>query len=460
MKFWLKRNTHAIQVIVLLTLSGCAIGPDYSKPDLLTPTAYIEPTPDSDIEASHWSEVYEDEKLTELVQQAQAHNYSLQALYESTRQAQAVIRRSKADRNPQIDASSTYNRFEDSEQLDFSRPSNENFNATVTLGWELDLFGRVKRLVEAAKSDALAAQAAYEDLLLITETDVAINYFRLRALEREIDAVQRSVETRQESLEIVVARFESGTVSNLDVAQAETLLAESEADLVALKRRRDTRKHALAVLTGQPAPDFKLKTKALTGSPIDVPVGIPSELMQCRPDIRHAEFKLMAANARVGVASANFFPRITIGGDVGFAALDIEDWFKSNSGFYTLGPQISLPIFQGGRLRAELTRTEAAYAESLAIYQQVITEAFAEVEDALSGWRLLSTQRAARERAVSASQRAQQISNEQYSSGLIGFISALDSERTALETERRLAQVIGDEYENSVRLIRAIGGSW
>ncbi len=456
----LKQYQYFVFIIIALILSGCMVGPEYVKPDVIAPAAYGQATPKSKIEATHWVDIYADEQLSELVAHAATNNYNLKALYERTRQARALIRRSRADRNPQIGASSSYNRFEDSEQLNFSRPSDENYNAAITLGWEIDLFGRIARLVEAAEADANAAQSSYEDLLLITETDVAINYFRLRALEYEINAVKRSVETRQESLDIVMARFNSGTVSNLDVAQSETLLADSEADFAALKRERDLRKHALAALTGQPAPEFKLAIKTLPGSPDDVPVGIPSELLLRRPDIRQAEFELIAANARVGIASANFFPRITIGGDTGFAALDAGDWFKQSAGFYTVGPQISLPIFQGGRLRAELTRSEAAYAESLAIYQQTIIEAFAEVEDALSGWRFLSSQRAALERAVAASQQAQKISNEQYGSGLIDFISALDSERTALNAERRLARVVGDEYENSVRLIRAIGGSW
>lgn len=460
MIFRLKYYRCFVPTIPLLILSSCSVGPEYVKPDIVNPTNYGQPTPQTKIEAPHWVDIYENEQLSELVKQAANHNYNLKALYERTRQARALIRRSRADRNPQIDASGNYQRFEDSEQLDFSRPSNENYNVAVTFGWEIDLFGRVARLIEAAEADANAAQSSYEDLLLLTETDVAISYFRLRALEREIDAVKRSVETRQESLDIVMARFESGTVSNLDVAQSETLLADSEADFAALKRERDLRRHALAVLTGQPAPMFKLTTNALTDSPVDVPVGVPSDLLLRRPDIRQAEFELIAANARVGIATANFFPRITISSDAGFAALDASDWFKTSAGFYTVGPQINLPIFQGGRLRAELTRSEAAYAESLALYQQTIIEAFAEVEDALSGWRLLSDQRAALGRAVTASQQAQKISNEQYASGLIDFISALDSERTALNAERRLARVVGDEYENSIRLIRAVGGSW
>ncbi|MDQ8207444.1 efflux transporter outer membrane subunit [Coraliomargarita sp. SDUM461003] len=446
--------------VLSLVLSGCAVGPDFAQPEPATPQAYTQPTPSVEIDVKHWTELFADVQLTQLVSQARAHNHSLNALYQRTRQSRALIRQEQAGRRPQVDTDSTYARYKDSEALGNTGDAEDAYNASLTLGWELDLFGRVARLVEAAEADAAASEAAYQDLLLITETDVAINYFRLRAIEREVQSVQRSVETRRESLEIVKKRYENGAVSDLDVAQSETLLAQSEADLASLLRSRDTRKNALAVLMGQAAPDFSIQVTALTGKPVDAPAGLPSELLQRRPDIRLAEQNLRAANARIGVAKGNFFPRITLGASGGFAASAASDWFKAGSELYSFGPNINLPLFQGGRLRADLSRSEYAYAEAAANYEQTVVEAFAEVEDALSGWRHLSVQRAALERAAHASARAQTISDNQYRNGIVDFISSLDSERTALEAERSLAQIIGDEYENSIRLIRAIGGNW
>lgn len=445
---------------ITLALSGCTVGPDFVQPEVATPTSYTQPTPEAEIAVSHWTELFADDQLTQLVTQAREHNHSLNALYQRTLQSRALIQREQSERRPQLDAGSSYSRYKESEALGATGDTDDNYNASLTLGWELDLFGRVARLVEAAEADALATEAAYQDLLLITETDVAINYFRLRAIEREVQAVQRSVETRRESLNIVQKRFENGAVSDLDVAQSETLLAQSEADLASLLRSRDTRKHALAVLTGQPAPDFTIQVTSLTGKPVDAPVGLPSELLLRRPDIRQVEQALRAANARIGVSKANFFPRITLGANGGFAASQASDWFKGGSGLYSFGPDISVPLFQGGRLRADLSRSEYAYAESAAIYEQTVVEAFAEVEDALSGWRYISVQRAALERAAHSAARAQQISDSQYRNGIVDFISSLDSERTALDAERSLAEVIGDEYENSIRLIRAVGGNW
>jgi multidrug efflux system outer membrane protein len=445
---------------ITLLFSGCAVGPKFVQPDISTPATYTQPTPDVTLEVNHWTELFADVQLTQLVELARAHNHSLNALYQRTLQSRALIQREQSERRPQLNSDSEYSHYKTSEAGGDLGDTDDYSSASLTLGWELDLFGRVARLVEAAEADTLAAEAAYEDLLLVTETDVAINYFRLRALEREIQSVQRSVETRQESLEIVRKRYENGAVSDLDVAQSETLLAQSEAELASLLRSRDTRKNALAVLTGKAAPAFKIEVTALTGAPIDAPVGFPSELLQRRPDIREAAQNLRAANARIGVAEANFYPRITLGATGGFAASQASEWFKAGSELYRFGPDISIPLFQGGRLRADLSRSEYVYAEAAARYEQTVIEAFAEVEDALSGWRYISVQRAALERAAHAAARAQSISDSQYRNGIVDFIASLDSERTALAAERSLAQAIGDEYENSIRLIRAIGGRW
>lgn len=218
--------------------------------------------------------------------------------------------------------------------------------------------------------------------------------------------------------------------------------------------------HALAVLTGTPAPDFHLEAQKIEGSPIAVPTGLPSDLLRNRPDILQAEYALQSANARIGIAQANFFPRLTIGAEAGYASYDAANFFESSAGFFAFGPQLSLPLFQGGRLRADRSRAESAYVEAVENYKQTVIQAFADVEDALSGWQHLAVQRQATERAANASRRAQNISDYQYRDGIIDFTTALDAERTALDSERKLARVIGAEYENSIRLIRAIGGTW
>ncbi len=441
--------------------TGCAVGTDYpQQAEVASPAAFSQTGEWHVPQTKQWWTLYQDPQLTALIEKASAQNHDLAALYQRTIQARAIISRSKADGRPQLGAGASYERFQDSDNISSTGLNEELYSGSVTLGWELDIFGRVARLVESAQAEALASEAAYRQLLLITQSDVAINYYRLRATVREIDALNRSVETRRESYAIVNERFESGSVSDLDVAQAETLLAVSEADLAQLQRTRDVIKHALAVLTGEPAPDFALQVEKIEGSPIQVPVGLPSELLHQRPDILQAEHTLQAARAQIGVAKANFYPRLSIGAESGQASYKASTFFDSTANFFAIGPQLSVPLFQGGRLRADLSRAESAYIEAVENYKQTVIKAFAEVENALSGWKYLATQRAANERAVQASRRAQSISDYQYRNGVIDFITALDSERSALESERRLARVIGDEYENSVLLIRAIGGSW
>jgi len=456
----MKAVTPALTLTLsLLVGGGCAVGPDYVTPELATPAAFS-PIPGARaLAVEHWAGLYQDPELDQLIDRARANNHSLAALYQRTLQARALIRREQSEKRLQATGSAAYRRSENPSQGGIPRDRNEH-QAFLDLGWELDLFGRVARLIEAAEAEAEATGAAFEDLLLLTETEAAIAYFQIRALDREIDAIERSTQTRQEALKIVKQRFESGLVSDLDVAQAETLLAESEAEVSVLRRQREVLEHALAVLTGEPAPVFSIAPGPLNGFSVAPPHTLPSRLLQSRPDLQEAELRLQRANAEVGVASANFYPRISIGGTGGFAAVAADDWFRSNARFYSIGPEITLPIFQGGRLRAELSRTEAAYAETLENYRQAVLVAFAEVEDALSGWRHLAAQREARDRAAASASRAQKLSEQQYRNGSIDFITALDAERVALDAERRLAQVIGEEYVNSVRLIRAIGGRW
>ena len=447
--------------LAITLLVACNVSPEFLKPKVSHPGAFSQNDLYDGASVKHWAGVYKDSKLASLVNQARSNNHNLKALYQRTLQSRAITKREGASRLPQVGGDASYSRFDNSDDVDTrARNSGSLYRGALTVGWELDLFGRVANLVKSAEADTKAADAAYEDLLLITETEVALNYFRLRALEGEIQAVQRSVGTRREALDIVKKRFKGGAVSDLDVAQSETLYATSQAELARLKRSRDIRVHAIAVLTGQPASNFSLKVKPLYGSPTKVPAGLPSELLLRRPDIRQAEYQLRSAHAKIAVAKANFYPRITLGATAGTGTYHAGNVFKGSANFYDLGPSVKIPIFQGGRLRADLNRSESAYVEAVEVYKQSVIEAFAEVENALKSWRHLASQRAASQRAVSSAKRAQKISDEQYRSGIVDFIASLDSERVLLDSERALYQVIGEEYENSVLLIRSIGGNW
>ncbi len=409
-----------------------------------------------------WWLVFDDPVLDELILSASGQNRTLRAAYDRWLRAETLIRRERAEGLPHLDAEASYTRERLSQEtlLMDGNTDQSVYNVGAAAAMEIDLFGRVRRLVEAAAADADAEREALADLRLYIQTEVAITYYRIRAIESELSYVEESLGTRRQSLDVVQNRFEGGAVSELDVAQAESLLETTQAEFARLKREQAILINALAVLTGQPAPTFSVTVTPLDGTPPRVPAGIPSELLLRRPDIRQSERKLAAANARIGVATANFFPRVTIAGDIGLSALDAAQWFQSSAGFWAISPQVSIPLFEGGRLRANLDETRLAYAQSVAEYEQTVLDAFAEVENALDSWQWLSEQRAAEQRSADAAGRAQKISSQQYDGGLIDFITALDSERTALESQRRLAITIGAEYTNAVQLIRAIGGSW
>lgn len=447
--------------LAVVLVSACNVSPNLVKSKVEVPSRFSQNDLYHGPVVKHWSEVYKDAKLRSLVKKARGDNHSLKALYQRTLQSRAIIKSEGAGRLPQVGVGGSYTRFSNSEEVDSRERRRGNlYNGALTAGWELDLFGRVANLVKSAQFDAVAADAAYEDLLLITETDVALSYFNLRSLEGEIQAVKRSAETRQEALIIVKQRFDGGIVSDLDVAQAEVLYSNSQSALAELQQTRDVQMHALAVLTGQSASSFQLDVSPLESRPTKIPAGLPSELLLRRPDVRKAEYQLRSTHAEIAVAKANFYPRVTLGASGGFTSYNSGNLFTSAASFYDFGPSVKVPLFVGGKLRANLSRAEYAYTESVEVYKQKILEAFAEVENAMKGWRHLSKQRTARELSVSAAKRAQKISDAQYRGGIVDFTVALDSERVTLDAERNLSQVIGAEYANSVLLIRAIGGSW
>ncbi len=451
----------------LLFTAGCTVGPDYKAPAFPAPVAYSDlqdqdGTPLAMPESGAWWMIFNEPQLNELIVKAEEQNRDLRAAYKRWQRAETLIAREEAEALPQVEAGAGYTRerlSQETTQL-YGGTQQNVYNMGAAAALEIDVFGRVRRLVEAAAADADAEREALADLQLFIKTEVAAIYFGIRSLEAELLYVEDSLSTREQSLEVVKRRFEGGAVSELDVAQAQSLLASTRADYARLRGQQAVLINALAVLIGEPAPTFSLEVTPLAGKPPRVPAGIPSELLLRRADIRQRERKLAAANARIGVATANFFPRVTIAGNIGVSALDAAQWFQSSAGFWAINPQVSIPLFEGGRLIANLDESELAYAQTVDEYEQTVLTAFAEVEDAVDSWRWLSEQRAAEEVSSRAAIRAQEIANAQYNGGLIDFITALDSERTALESQRRLANVTGEEYINAVRLIRAIGGRW
>ena len=316
---------------------------------------------------------------------------------------------------------------------------------------------------ESARADAQASLAAFYGVLLTLQADVAQNYFALRALDAEIATVTGTVELRKEQVRLVRSRFEGGVGNELDVARAETELATTEADAASLRRRRTELENAIAILVGNNPTSFQLapaSTNNWNPEPPAIPAGLPADLLERRPDVAEAERRLASANARIGVAKAAFFPVLTLTGSGGYLSGDIETLFNWESRAWSIGPSLSLPIFAGGRNRANYQRSQAAYRESIALYRQQILVAFGEVENTLAAIRYLADQAAAQERAVASARRAAGLATDRYRSGIVSYLEVVDASREALQAERANAQLGGQRLIASIQFIKALGGGW
>ncbi len=466
-----KTTAQALIVGALsVSLAGCALfrGPQYQEhrnPSVNVPsqwknapattvTAYARP--------QQWWNIFGDETLNFLEALALEYNQDLAIAMANVDRARALARVSRADLFPQIESEPSFERSRFSENdvntAGFSTKATNTFRLPVDLSYELDIWGRVRQAFAAGRADAAAQAAAYQTVLLTLTVDVAKNYFTIAALDTEIDALAEAVKLRQRAVDMVNLRFQKGLSSELTFYQAQTQLSQAQADLVNAKRRRENFVNALAVLCGQTAGDFTLAHEPLKTSVPSVPVAVPSEALKDRPDILEAEKMMEAANSRVGVAQASFFPSITLTGNGGFASAQAEDLLKWGSREWAIGPTINIPLFTGGRLTAELEAQKAAYEGTLAEYRKRILTAFSEVENALADIRLRKEQSAAQQELLKAATQAAEISTQRYKEGLVSFLEVIDSERSRLQAQRDAIGILAEELIAAAQLIKALGG--
>ncbi|MDP0490076.1 MAG: efflux transporter outer membrane subunit [Verrucomicrobiota bacterium JB023] len=450
-----------------LVLAACStpnpVGPDYKEPQTSLPSNYrfeIRKNGRSAAQRDRWWTLFNDNGLNRLLEQVRASNQELRSGLARVEQARATLRLSAADTVPDVSTSPSITRNRTSSEVFSGGRTYNLFSAPVNASWEIDLFGGIRRNLEALTADAQASEEALNSLRLSLEAEAAAGYFNLRALDREIDIVREGVETRQNSLQLAQDRFDLGAVSQLDVSRAKSELATSEADLASLRRQRTTQETALATLAGKPASSFTIPHSPLTGSPPAIPASVPSELLRARPDIRSAERQIAAANARIGVATAAFYPSVSLTGNLGVQSYQLDQLLNLDAQYWSIGPQVYLPLFDGGRNQANLDISRAQYEEVLADYQQTVLESLAEVEARLAATRQLAIQDMAQKEAVKAAQAARDTAHDQYNGGISDYLSVLDAERTALNAERAQALLIGSEFVNAVNLIRALGGRW
>jgi multidrug efflux pump len=472
--------TGAAALALLLTVipaSGgpLTVGPDYQPPANAVPAAYKDEAlgqwktgqPLDNVPKGDWWTVFNDASLDALEAQALRANQELRAAVARVDQARASARVSRADLMPSasLDPSFERQRYSPNANPSFGHLTADTFNAPLDLSYEIDLWGRVRRGFEGARADAQASLAAYYNVLLTLQAEVAQNYFALRSLDAEIATVAATVDLRKEQVKLVRSRYEGGVGSELDVAQAETEQATTEAEAAALAHQRDELENTIAILVGENPATFRLPALGETNrlwnpQPPAVPAGLPAGLLERRPDIAAAERQLASANAKIGVAKGAFFPVVTLTASGGYLSGDAETLFNWSSHVWSIGPSVSLPIFAGGRNRANLQRARGAYEESVALYRQQVLVAFQDVENSLSGIRQLAVQAEAQARAVTSARRATQLATDRYRSGIVAYIEVVDASRDALTAERANAQLAGQRLITTVQLIKALGGGW
>lgn len=461
-------------VFAALFICGCTVGPNYKRPSVEVPSSYKEPPPQGwkeaaphdEIAKGNWWEAFGDSQLNDLETQALASNQTLQAAVARVIQARASVRVTRADLFPAVNVDPSAGRARQSG----TRPNPPGFVGaaftanTITLpldvSYEVDLWGRVRRSVESARAQAQASQADYENILLTLKSDVAQNYFSLRYVDVDRRILSDNIELLKKALDLTQTRHSGGVASGLDVSEAETLLATTQATYAGLGLQRAQFEHALAVLVGKPAAEFSIPEKPQALEPPAIPPGLPSDLLERRPDIARAERVMASANAQIGVARAAFFPSLNLTGSAGYLSDDLVKLFNVSSTIWSVAAGAAQPLYAGGRISANYERSKAAYDESAADYRQQVLLAFQEVEDGLSGLRVLEEQEAAQNKAVESSRKTVDISTARYKEGLANFLEVIDAERTVLENEQESAQLRELRLLTTVQFIKALGGGW
>jgi multidrug efflux system outer membrane protein len=413
--------------------------------------------------------VFGDPTLDALEAGAASANQTLKVGLARLEQARAFVRNAEADRSPQVEVGGNVSRARLSPSSLGLRSDADPAPATLwrlsaAASYEVDLFGRIASSIDAARADAAQTEGLYQSLLLTIQADVALQYLTLRGLDAEIALLSDTVRLREEALGLVERRYAAGDTSELDVARARTELSTARADRAALAQQRAAVEHALAVLVGKAPSELNLAPQPLAFRPIAIPAGLPSSLLERRPDIAAAERAMAAANARIGVARAAYYPRLSLTGLIGLESNDLGDLFQSSSRTWALGPlagnMLSMTILDGGRRCANEAAALAAYDEAVAAYRESVLGAFREVEDGLSGLRLLAQQAAEHAQAVQSAQRAASLSNTRYRAGHVAYFEVIDAERQVLASQRAATQVERNRALATVGLVRALGGSW
>ena len=468
------RGALSIVLVSFCTWGGCVLGPDYERPEVDKPHAF-RAQPDAGAEEAsladlEWWELFDDAHLKDLIRTALVENKDLRMAASRVREARAQFGVTRADQFPQIDGKPSFQRNQTSGAVarqfgvpggDREGPTTSQWKATSDLSFEIDLWGKLRRASEAAQAELLAQEWARRTVVLTLVSDIAQAYFDLQELEVELKIARLTLTTRRESLDIIRLRKLMGQSSTLDIRRAEQEVARAQAVISDLERQIGQKENQLSILIGR-NPTTIVRGPSLRDRPSspDVPAGLPSALLERRPDILEAEQQLVAANAKIGVAKAAFFPQISLTGNFGAQSLEFADLFVGASRIWSLGPAITLPMFNAGRNRANVEVSKAQQEQALITYEQTIQQAFREVEDALLLYQKTREIRSAEEHLVEVSKEAFQLAQLEYLNGQATYLDVLVAQRELLNTEVALAQTRRDQLVAVVQVYKAIGGGW
>jgi outer membrane protein, multidrug efflux system len=460
-------------IAVFVFAAGCTVGPKYQRGSAPVPAKWdvAEPwregAPKDGVPKGEWWSFFHDEELNALEKQTLDANQTIKIAAARLEQARASAAVQIATQFPALTTAPQAER----QRLSGNRPTSgsfpvisaitqNSFTLPFTAGYEIDLFGRRRRSIEAAQAAYQASAADLENVRLVITSELAGDYFTVRQLDTELGILNRTVETLQKGLQLVDSRHKGGVASGLDVAQEETLLNTTRTQAILLQQQRKQFEDAMAVLLGIPAPDFHLAPKELNAEPPVLDAGLPSDLLERRPDIAEAERQMASANAQIGIARAAYFPSLNLFANGGWQAADIAKLLNVQSTIWAVGADAAEAIFTGGSRRAQTQFAKAGYDATVASYRNTVLSAFGEVQDDVTGLMVLDQAFHSQEQAVDAARRTLNISTDRYTGGLVNYLDVVTAQQTLLNNEQQLAAIRGQRLVTSVLLIKALGGGW
>jgi NodT family efflux transporter outer membrane factor (OMF) lipoprotein len=483
-----RRLVLAVLAGTAMLLVSCTVGPDYIKPSVEVPGVYKEmegwkvAQPSDHAIRGAWWEVFGDPLLNELEAQVDISNQNVAQAEAQFRQARALVQAARAAYFPTLSIGASFTRSLASGSTGggtgsttsgtTSKPSAKSsgtsqtpspvsdFRLPADASWEPDLWGRIRRSVEASRASAQASAADLETTRLLVRSELGQDYFQLRTLDALKQLLETTVAAYQKFLELTRNRYASGVASRADVLQAETQLKTTEAQAIDVGVQRAQMEHAIALLVGKPAPVFSISSMPLASVPQAVPVGLPSDLLERRPDIAGAERRMAAANAQIGVAVAAYYPTVTLSASGGFEASSLTKWLSWPSRFWSVGPSVSETVFDGGLRHAQTAQARAAYDATVASYRETVLTGFQEVEDNLASLRILEEEAGVQGEAVKASEQSLTVITNQYKAGTVSYLNVLVAQTVALNNQIAAINILGRRMTAAVLLIKALGGGW